>query len=167
MMTGDNRRTANAVARELGITEVLAEVLPQDKAGQVQALQRGGRKVIMVGDGINDAPALARADVGMAIGTGTDVAIEAADVTLVSGELRAVVTAVALSRAVIRNIKQNLFWAFAYNVAGIPIAAGVLYPFAHVLLNPAIAGAAMAASSICVVVNALRLQGFQPPALGK
>ncbi|MDB5096101.1 MAG: actP [Cyanobacteria bacterium RYN_339] len=163
MLTGDNRRTAEAVARTLGIERVLAEVLPHQKAEEVAKLQAAGHRVIMVGDGVNDAPALARADVGMAIGTGTDVAIEAADVVLLAGELKGVVTAIALSRAVIRNVKQNLFWAFAYNIASIPIAAGVLYPSFHILLSPALAGGAMALSSVCVVLNALRLRGFKPP----
>lgn len=165
MLTGDNQRTAAAMARALGIERVLAEVLPHDKAAEVGRLQAAGRGVLMVGDGINDAPALARADVGIAIGSGTDVAREAAEVILLSGELRGVVTAIALSRAVIRNVKQNLFWAFAYNVAGIPIAAGALYPALHVLLSPALAGGAMALSSVCVVVNALRLRGFRAPEL--
>jgi len=171
MITGDNRRAAAAIARRVGIGRVLAEVLPNRKAAEIRRLQAEGRQVAMVGDGINDAPALAQADIGMAIGTGTDVAIESSDVTLISGALTGVVTAIQLSRATMRNIRQNLSFAFAYNVVGVPIAAGVLYPFVGLRLSPMIAAAAMAMSSLSVVSNANRLRGFrskpvQPTTIG-
>jgi Cu+-exporting ATPase len=162
MLTGDNRRAAEAIARQVGVNRVLAEVLPQDKAHEVQKLQLEGKKVGMVGDGINDAPALAQSNVGFAIGTGTDVAIEAGDVTLISGSIKGVATAIEISRATMRNVYQNLFGAFIYNGLGIPIAMGVLYPFAGILLSPIIAAAAMAASSVTVVTNANRLRSWRP-----
>ena len=162
MLTGDNRRTAEAVGRALGVDQVIAEVLPQDKERHVAALQAEGKRVAMVGDGINDAPALARADVGVAIGAGTDVAIESADIVLMKSDLLDAVTAVELSKKVIRNIKQNLFWAFIYNIIGIPLAAGVWYPLFHLQLSPMFASAAMSLSSVCVVSNALRLKLFKP-----
>ena len=164
MVTGDNRRTAEAIARRLGIDEVVAEVLPTDKAEVVRRLQAAGAaRVAFVGDGINDAPALAQADVGLAIGTGTDIAIESADVVLMSGDLRGVPNAMALSQATIRNIRQNLGWAFGYNAVLIPIAAGALFPVFGILLSPMLAGLAMALSSVSVLTNALRLRSFRPP----
>jgi Cu+-exporting ATPase len=160
MLTGDGKRTAEAVARELGIDEAIGEVLPQDKAAHVKRMQAAGRKVAMAGDGINDAPALAQADVGIAMGTGTDIAMESAGVTLVKGDLRGIARAIRLSHATMRNIRQNLAFAFGYNALGIPLAAGVLYPSFGLLLSPIFAGAAMAASSVSVVTNALRLRRF-------
>jgi len=162
MLTGDNKATAHAVAKKVGIDDFIAEVLPEDKVNEVTKRQQQGEIVGMTGDGINDAPALAKADVGFAIGTGTDVAIESADITLMRGSLHGLADAIAISSATIKNIKQNLFGAFIYNVAGIPIAAGVLYPFIGVLLNPVVAGAAMALSSLTVVTNANRLRFYKP-----
>ncbi|HEX9020438.1 MAG TPA: HAD-IC family P-type ATPase, partial [Nitrospirota bacterium] len=158
MLTGDNRATADAVARKIGLDDIIAEVLPGQKAEVVKRLQREGRFVAMAGDGINDAPALAQAQVGIAMGTGTDVAMESAGVTLVRGDLRGILRARLLSRATMKNIKQNLFFAFVYNALGVPVAAGVLYPFAGILLSPIFAAAAMSFSSVSVIGNALRLR---------
>jgi Cu+-exporting ATPase len=161
MLTGDNRATAEVVASKLGIDEVLAEVRPDEKAEVVAKLQAQGRVVAVAGDGINDAPALARAQVGIAMGTGTDIAMESAGITLVKGDLRGIVRALALSRATMRNIRQNLFFAFVYNTIGVPVAAGVLYPFFGLLLSPMIASAAMTFSSVSVIANALRLRRLE------
>ena len=161
LLTGDNQKTAQSIASELGVTDVIAEVLPQDKERLVREKQAAGRKVAMIGDGINDAPALARADVGIAIGAGTDVAISSADVVLMKSDLMDAVDAIRLSRRTMRNIRQNLFWAFFYNCIGIPLAAGVLYPSFGIRLNPMFGAAAMSLSSIFVVGNALRLRGFK------
>jgi Cu+-exporting ATPase len=158
MVTGDSRRTAEAVARRLGIEHVEAEVLPEDKSAVIKAMQHEGRRAAMAGDGVNDAPALAQADVGIAMGTGTDVAIESAGITLVKGDLRGIVRARRLSQATMRNIRENLFFAFIYNALGVPIAAGVLYPVFDLLLSPIIASAAMSFSSVSVIFNALRLR---------
>jgi Cu+-exporting ATPase len=158
MLTGDNRATAEAIAKELDITEFEAEVLPQQKLAIVKKLQAGGRIVAMAGDGVNDAPALAQANVGIAMGTGTDVAMESGDITLIKGDLNALMRACNLSRATMSNIRQNLFFAFIYNLLGVPIAAGVLYPFTGLLLQPIFAAAAMSFSSVSVIANALRLR---------
>ncbi|MGH9262991.1 MAG: HAD-IC family P-type ATPase, partial [Acidimicrobiales bacterium] len=162
IVSGDTRASAEAVARDVGVEIVHAEVLPSQKSDLVQALQQQGRRVAMVGDGINDAPALAQADVGVAIGTGTDVAVEASDVTIIRGDPRAVVTAVRLARRTVGTIRWNLVWAFGYNVVGIPIAAGALYPVFGVLLSPVVASAAMAFSSLSVVLSSLTLRRFRP-----
>jgi len=164
MLTGDNRRTANAIAKKLGINHVLAEVLPQDKAKVIKDLKAQGKLVAMVGDGINDAPALAEADVGIAIGSGTDIAKETGGIVLIKNELKDVVTAIELSRKTVSKIKQNLFWAFFYNIALIPVAAGILYPFTGLLLNPIFAAIAMASSSITVTVNSMLLNAYRPKA---
>ena len=166
MLTGDSRATAEAVGRQLGIDEIEANVSPEDKHRKVEALKAAGKRVAMAGDGINDAPALAAADVGIAMGTGTDVAIESAGVTLVRGDLTGVLQAIVLSRATMRNIRQNLVFAFGYNALGIPVAAGVLFPAFGLLLNPMIAAAAMSLSSVSVIANALRLRGLRLPTLG-
>ena len=162
MLTGDNRYTAEAIRKQLAIDEVVAEVLPQGKDEVIRKLQDSGKKVAMIGDGINDAPALARADVGIAIGAGTDIAIESADIVLIKNSLLDAVTAIHLSRSVIKNIKENLFWAFFYNIIGIPLAAGLFYPLTGWTLNPMFAAAAMSLSSLTVVSNALRLRFFRP-----
>jgi Cu+-exporting ATPase len=161
MLTGDNRTTAQAIARKLGIDDFEADVLPQDKAAVIKKLQAAGRRVAMAGDGINDAPALAQADVGVAMGTGTDVAIESAHITLIKGDLIGLVRAIRLSHATMKNIRQNLIFAFMYNAIGVPVAAGVLYPFFGLLLNPMIAAAAMSFSSVSVIGNSLRLRGVK------
>ena len=162
MLTGDNEQTARAIQKQVGIDTVIAQVLPEEKEKHIRALQEKGQKVAMIGDGINDAPALARADVGIAIGAGTDIAMDSADIVLVRGELTDAAAAVCLSKAVIRNIKENLFWAFFYNAICIPLAAGVFYPLLHWTLNPMIGAAAMSLSSVFVVSNALRLKLFKP-----
>jgi Cu+-exporting ATPase len=162
MLTGDNKRTANAIARQVGVNRVLAEVLPSEKASEIKRLQAERKVVAMVGDGINDAPALAQANIGLAVGSGTDVAVETGDIVLIKNDLRDVVVAIQLSQATMRKIRQNLFWAFFYNVALIPLAAGVFYPLLHVLFDPVYAAAAMASSSVTVVTNASLLRRFKP-----
>ena len=162
MLTGDNERTAKAIALQLGVDKILAEVLPGDKASEIKRLQDEGKIVAMVGDGINDAPALAQANIGIAVGSGTDVAMETGDIVLVKNDLRDVVISIQLSRATMNKIKQGLFWAFAYNIALIPVAAGILYPFMGILLDPVFAAAAMATSSVSVVTNASLLKRFKP-----
>jgi P-type Cu+ transporter len=162
MITGDNRRTAEAIARQVGIDRVLAEVLPQDKAEEVKKLQAVGKKVAMVGDGVNDAPALAQADVGMAIGSGADVAKETGDVILIKDDIRNVIVALEIARATMRKVKQNLFWAFVYNILGIPLGAGLFYPFLRLVVSPELAGALMAVSSVSVTLNTLLLKRFHP-----
>jgi Cu+-exporting ATPase len=162
MITGDNRRTAEAIARQVGIDRVLAEVLPQDKAEEVKKLQATGQKVAMVGDGVNDAPALAQADVGMAIGSGTDVAKETGDVILIKDDIRDVIVALEVAKATMRKVKQNLFWAFVYNTLGIPLGAGLFYPFIALIISPELAGLMMAASSVTVTLNTLLLKRFKP-----
>lgn len=162
MLTGDNQRTAQAIAKQVGVDRVLAEVLPSEKANEIKRLQGEDKVVAMVGDGINDAPALAQANIGIAVGSGTDVAVETGDIVLVKNDLRDVVVAIQLSRATMRKIRQNLFWAFFYNIILIPLAAGVFYPIIHVLFNPVYAAAAMASSSVTVVTNASLLRRFKP-----
>lgn len=162
MITGDNERTGKAIAQQLGIKRVLAEVLPKDKASEIKKLQNEGKKVAMVGDGINDAPAITQADIGIAIGSGTDIAIESGDIVLIKEDLRDVAVTMDLSSYAMKKIRQNLFWAFFYNSIGIPIAAGILYPFTGFLLNPIIAGAAMAFSSVSVVLNSLLMKRYRP-----
>ena len=162
MITGDNERTANAIARQAGVDRVLAEVLPGEKAAEIKRLQAEGKVVAMVGDGINDAPALAQANIGIAVGSGTDVALETGDIVLIKNDLRDVVVGIQLSRATMRKIRQNLFWAFFYNIALIPLAAGAFYPILHVLFDPVYAAAAMASSSVTVVTNASLLRRFRP-----
>ena len=162
MITGDNQRTANAIAKQLGVNDVFSEVLPSEKSTEIKRLQSEGKVVAMVGDGINDAPALAQANIGIAVGSGTDVAIETGDIVLIKNDLRDVVVAIQLSRATMRKIRQNLFWAFFYNIVLIPLAAGAFYPILHVLFNPVYAAAAMASSSVTVVTNASLLRRFKP-----